>query len=78
MERIDPIVPDEGVRDGRRGLPEIRAWQDEPEAHVICGAGGTLGLRGVELATWQAIELPRKRDDCERSPAKRRTRSSSR
>jgi hypothetical protein len=70
LERIDPIVPDERVREGRRGLPEILAWQGEPEAHVICGSDGTLRLRGVELATWQAIELPRKWDDSERRPDK--------
>ena len=70
LERIDPIVPDERVREGRRGLPEILAWQGEPEAHVICGADGALRLRGVELATWQAIELPRKWDDSERRPDK--------
>lgn len=68
LERIDPVVPDERVREGRRGLPEILAWQGEPEAHVICGADGTLRLRGVELGTWQAIELPRKWDDSERRP----------
>jgi hypothetical protein len=70
LERIDPIVPDERVREGRRGLPEILAWQGEPEAHVICGADGALRLRGVELATWQAIELPRRWEDSERRPDK--------
>ena len=34
------------------------------------GADGTLRLRGVELATWQALELPRKWDDSERRPDK--------
>ena len=44
LERIDPIVPDERVREGRRGLPEILAWQGEPEAHIICGADGRSGF----------------------------------
>jgi len=70
LERIDPIVPDERVREGKRGLPEILAWQGEPEAHVLCSPDGVLRLRGVELATWQAIETPRRRDDTERRPDK--------
>jgi len=71
LEKIDPVVPEERVRESKRGLlPEILGWQSEPEAHVICGADGALRLRGVELATWQAIELPRRFDDPERRPDK--------
>ena len=56
------------MREGKSGLPEILAWQGEPEAHVLCSPDGVLRLRGVELATWQAIETPRRRDDSERRP----------
>jgi hypothetical protein len=55
-------------RDIDGDLPEILAWQGEPEAHVLCSPDGVLRLRGVELATWQAIETPRRRDDSERRP----------
>ena len=41
------------------GMPEILAWQSEPELQVLCSPTGELKLRGVEIATWQAIELPR-------------------
>jgi hypothetical protein len=68
LEGVEAIVPDEQVREGKRGLPEILAWQGEPEAHVLCSPDGLLRLRGVELATWQAIETPRRRDDSERRP----------
>jgi hypothetical protein len=68
LEKIDPVVPEERVRENKRGL--LLGWQSEPEAQVICGADGALRLRGVELATWQAIELPRRFDDPERRPDK--------
>lgn len=70
LDRIDPIVPEERVREGKRGLPEILAWQGEPEAHVLCSPEGGLRLRRVELATWQAIETPRRFDYDERRPDK--------
>ncbi len=58
-ERIEPVIPLESIREGRNGLPEILAWQSEPELNVLCNLVGALKLRGVEIATWQAIDLPR-------------------
>ncbi len=71
LERIEPLLPDETVREGRHGLPELLAWQSEPELCVLCSPTGELKLRGVEVGTWQAIEIPRKWDDPDRRPDKR-------
>jgi hypothetical protein len=68
LESIEPVIPVERVREKRNGLPEILAWQSEPELTVLCNPDGTLKLRGVEVATWQAINLPRKWDDSSRKP----------
>ncbi len=70
LERIEPIVPDETSREGRGGRTEILAWQGEPKASVLVAPDGTLKLDGIELASWQAIELPRKWDDPSRKPDK--------
>lgn len=72
LERIEPVIPFENVRERRNNLlPEILAWQSEPELNVLCNLDGKLKLRGVEIATWQAINLPRKWDDTSRKPDKR-------
>lgn len=71
LERIEPVIPIENVREGRNNLPEILAWQSEPELNVLCSPDGMLKLRGVEIATWQAINLPRKWGDTSRKPDKR-------
>ncbi len=68
LESIEPMNRTETARQGRLGLPEILAWQGEPELEVLCSPAGELKLRGVEIATWQAIELPRKWDDSSRKP----------
>jgi hypothetical protein len=68
LESIEPMIRIETARDGRLGLPEILAWQVEPELQVLCTPTGELKLRGVEIATWQAIELPRRWDDSSRKP----------
>jgi hypothetical protein len=68
LERIEPVIPFDKVRGGRPGLlPEILSWQGEqPELQVLCSPDGTLKLRGIELAAWLAISLPRKWDDPDR------------
>ncbi len=68
---FEPLLPSETVREGRSGLlPEILAWQSDPELSVVCSAGGELKLRGVEIAAWQAIKIPRKWDAPDRRPDK--------
>ena len=68
LERIEPLVPDEDVREGRQGGLEILAWQGAPTAKVTCGVDGNLKLERVDISAWQAIELPRQWDDSDREP----------
>lgn len=70
LESIEPVIPEERVRERRNGLPEILAWQSEPELHVLCKPDGVLTLRGVEIVSWQGIRLPRKWSDHDRKPDK--------
>lgn len=68
LESIEPVIPEERVRERRNGLPEILAWQSEPELRVLCKPDGALTLRGVEIHSWQGISLPRKWSDPNRKP----------
>lgn len=71
LESVAPVIPSKKVREGHLGLPEVLTWQSEPELHVLCGPTGGLRLRGIEITTWQAIEVPRKWDHSSRRPDKR-------
>ena len=68
LENIEPLMPIEQVRENRKGNLEILAFRSEPELNVLCKPDGSLVLRGVEVAAWQAINLPRKWDDSSRKP----------
>lgn len=71
LESIEPVLPAERVRESRNGLlPEILAWQSEPELQVLCKPDGALTLRSVEISSWQAINPPRKWSDEDRKPDK--------
>jgi hypothetical protein len=70
LENIEPLLPIEQVRENRKGNLEILAVRSEPELNVLCKPDGSLALRGVEVAAWQAISLPRKWDDSSRKPDK--------
>jgi hypothetical protein len=59
LARIEPLLPDEVVRETRMGMTEVLGWQGSPTAKVVCGAGGELRLEGVQIAAMQIIELPR-------------------
>jgi hypothetical protein len=63
FERVEPLTPDESVRTDRSGRIAVLAWQGEPLLHATCSATGELKLDGVEIAAWQAIEVPRVYDD---------------
>lgn len=67
LERIEPLLPEEIVKEAPSGALEVRGWKGDPELHVTCDAEGALKLEGVELEGWQAILLPRHWDDHERS-----------
>ncbi len=68
LENVEPLLPIEQVRESRSGGLEILAWRGEPELDVYCRRDGALVLRGVEIAAWQAIHLPRTWDDSDRKP----------
>jgi hypothetical protein len=59
LDRIEPLLPDEVVRENRMGMTEVLGWQGSPTAKVVCEPGGELSLEGVEVAAMQIIELPR-------------------
>jgi hypothetical protein len=42
--------------------------QGEPTIKTTCGIDGELKVTGIELAAWQAIELPRVWDNPDREP----------
>jgi hypothetical protein len=71
LESIEPAVPVKRTRKRDDLLPDFLAWESEPEARVICKQSGELRLQGVEIASWQPIDLPRKWDDPSRRPDKR-------
>ncbi len=66
LERIEPLVPEKTTREARDGRLEVLAWQSDPVAKVICGAGGDLRLESIEIAAGEIIELPRRWDDTDR------------
>lgn len=66
LERIEPLLPEEVVKDSPDGTLEILGWKGAPQLQVTCDAGGALMLEGVELAGWQTVLLPRRWDDPER------------
>ncbi len=70
LENVEPLLPIEQVRENRNGTLEYLAWRSDPELNVLCNPDGALLLRGVEVAAWQAVNLPRKWDDTSRKPDK--------
>lgn len=68
LDGDERLIPAEIFRENRVGLPDILAWQSEPALEVICGPDGMLKLRGVEITSWQAIDLPRVWSDSDRRP----------
>lgn len=70
LERVEPVIPEENVRQAKDGMLEILAWRGDPEVKAICGADGELKLESIELSAWQVIRsiallggwLGRKRD----------------
>ena len=59
LENIEPLLPEERVRERRGGLLEVLAWREEPTLEVQCSPAGELRLAGVSLAAGVALDLPR-------------------
>ncbi len=66
LDRIEPLLPDEVMRENRMGMTEVLAWQSEPKVRVDCRPGGELMLEKVEIAAFQIVELPRLLDEPDR------------
>lgn len=59
LEDIEPLTPEEKVRENKAGNLEILAWHGEPEAEVLVKAGGDLRLKAVSISGFQLMETPR-------------------
>ncbi len=62
LENIEPLLPEERVREHQGGLPEVLAWREEPTLEVQCSPAGELRLAGVFLCAGVALDLPRQGD----------------
>lgn len=65
LETIERLMPEEVVFE-TGGLPEIRAWQGDPEIQLTCTRIGELRLESIALKAFQMIALPRSWDDPDR------------
>lgn len=63
LEDIEPLTPEEKVRENEEGNLEVLAWQDAPSATVVCSEGGELLLQSVSISAFQIVETPRVLDD---------------
>jgi hypothetical protein len=68
LEHVEPLLPEQAVRETDKGLVEVLAWKDEPEAVCRCTPRGELKLKRVELRAYVMLTLPRQWDDPEREP----------
>ncbi len=59
LDHVEPLLPDETLRENRMGMTEVLAWQQTPNVKLACHATGELLLEGVELSAGQLITLPR-------------------
>ena len=66
--RLEPLLPAEAPYFEDEGKEAILFWRGDPEARLQCRPGGQLYLTGVELPSWQGIELPRQWDSPDRPP----------
>ena len=64
--RLAPLLPAE-LPDMQGGQgSDLLFWRSNPVARLQCGPDGQLYLTGVELPSWQGIELPRQWDNPDR------------
>ena len=65
MESIEPLTPDEHVRESPDGKMEVLAWQGAPYVKLSCARTGELMLEGVSIEAMQIMTLPRTLDSDE-------------
>lgn len=68
LDSIERLVPEETYRLNKHGMPEVLAFQGEPQATFGCPLDGQLLLERVEVEACQAIKLPRTWDDSSKKP----------
>ena len=68
LETVEPLTPDEKVRENEEGSLEVLAWQGAPEARVSCTAEGDLLLESVSISAMQTMRTPRIFDDPDKEP----------
>lgn len=66
LENIEPLLPEEQVRERTGGLLEILAWREEPTLAVQCSPAGELRLAGVSLRAGVTLDLPRQSSSSDR------------
>jgi hypothetical protein len=67
LESIEPLTPDEHVRESPDGSLEVLAWQGAPKVELSCATSGELQLEGVSVEAMQIMTLPRTLDSGEPS-----------
>ena len=66
LDHIEPLLPEEILRENRMGMTEVLGWQGAPKVRAACDPSGVLLLEGVEISAGQLIELPRLLDSPDR------------
>jgi hypothetical protein len=66
LDHVEPLLPDQLMRENRMGMTEVLAWQQAPKVTAVCSATGDLLLEAVEISAGQIIELPRVIDGSDR------------
>jgi hypothetical protein len=59
LEDIEPLTPEDKVRENKAGNLEILAWHGGPEAEVLIDQSGGIRLKAVSISGFQLMETPR-------------------
>jgi hypothetical protein len=65
LESIEPLTPEDHVRESPDGDLEILAWQGAPTVRLSCAPNGELQLEAVSIEAMQIMTLPRTLDSHE-------------
>ncbi len=68
LEKVEPLIAEDAVRETPEGRLAILAWQGDPEAKITCNPLGELRLESLTVRAFQSIDLPRTWDDPAREP----------
>jgi hypothetical protein len=59
LDHVEPLLPDETLRENRMGMTEALGWQESPKVTAVCAPSGDLLLEAIEISAGQLIEVPR-------------------